>query len=311
MTSRRVIVGVDGRPPSLEAARAAVDLVPPGGTIVLARVLPTSAVRRLADRVLRGGEVDATAARREREAGRDLARLAAELGSETPARVEVAVARGRVADALLRLSAERGCDLLVIGARRPRPRLGGVAGEVARRNPGPTLVVREGVPLAGVRGALVLARAPLSAWELELASAALPCVEPRYAYMTLRGRSDPGLGWELEAVPRRAALIVPRGTAVRELGASWLLRRAPCHVLFLPEARPVPVHPGTSAGASTRWLSPTRSRSGRASDSGAWRARWTANRSRRRATSASIRSSGAPTSSRSSVASRTAASASS
>lgn len=266
MTLQRVLVGVDGRAPSLEAVRTAVDLVAADGTILLARVVPTSAVRRAADWVRQGAQARATRAYRELEAKRGLSKLAAEIRLETPARVEVTVSRGRVADELLRLSAERSCDLVVIGATRPRPRLGAVADDLIRGNPKPTLVIREGVPLSRVRDALVLAPAPLSAWDLDEAGAALSGVESRYDFMALGRGPRPSLGWELESVPRRTVLIVQQHTAVRELGTSWLLSRTSCPVLFIPAPRALApeLHwrprrsrlPWTGTTATTRPTSP-------------------------------------------------------
>lgn len=234
MTARRILVGVDGRAPSLDAVRAAMALVAPDGTIVLARVVPVSALRRAADWLLHGGLTDAAQAHREIKAEWGLSKLAALLGAETSARVETVVSRGRIADELLRLRAERGCDLIVIGAARPRPFLGGAAEALLRRNPTPTLLIPEGVALDGAPRALVLAPEPLPLDALDDAGAALERLAPRHGFMPLGRGPRPGLGLALRAVPPRTVLVVQRPTAVHELGASWLLSRTSCPVLVVP-----------------------------------------------------------------------------
>lgn len=234
MTVQRILVGVNGTPASLDAVRAALELVAPDGVIVLARVVPVSALRRAADWLLHGGLTDAAQAHRELMATRGLWQLAALVGLETSARVEVVVSRGRVADELLRLRAERGCELILVGAPRPRPLLGGVADALVRRNPTSTLLIPGGVALGGVRRALALSREPLSVDDLDQAGAVLARLAPRHEALPLGRGPGPGLGFELRALSPRTVLVVPQPTAVHDLGAGWLLARTRCPVLVVP-----------------------------------------------------------------------------
>lgn len=232
MSVRRILVGVNGSPASLDAVRAAMELVAPDGTIVLARIVPASGLRRAADWLLHGGHADAARAQREIRAERELSKLAALVGVETSARVTVVVSRGRVADELLRLRAERGCELVMIGASRRL--LGGVADALIARNATPTLLVPEGVALDTVRRALVLAQEPLSLEDLDEAGAVLARLAPRHDFMPLGRGPSPGLGLELRSVPPRTVLVVQQPAAVHELGTSWLLNRTSCAVLVIP-----------------------------------------------------------------------------
>lgn len=234
MTAQRILVGVDGTAAALDAVCAAMALVAPDGTIVLARVVGASTIRRAADWLLHGGLTQAAQAQREIRAEWDLSRLAAVIGAETPARVETVVSGGQVAVELPRLRAERGCDLVVIGSRRPRPLFGGVADRLIRRNPTTTLVVPEGVAMSRVRRALVLAAEPLSVDDLEEAGAALERLAPEHDFMPLGSGAGPRLGLELRSVSPRTVLVVQQPAAVHDLGPGWLLNRTPGPVLVIP-----------------------------------------------------------------------------
>jgi nucleotide-binding universal stress UspA family protein len=74
-------------------------------------------------------------------------RVAALEDAEDPVRVETLVIEGIAAAEILRVAAERQCDLLVIGSHGRgglgRILMGSVAEEVSRKSPCPVLIVRE------------------------------------------------------------------------------------------------------------------------------------------------------------------------
>lgn len=253
---RRVLVGVDGSAASSNAAHAAVELVAPEGELRLARVVSTSAARRLSDWLRSGGLTEAARAQREVLAAQSLAELAASLRRVTSADVELEVSRGDVAQELLRLSAERGAELLVIGDGRPRRfgrrLLGGPVGQLAR-GPQLTLVVPQGADLGRVRDALVLTAGPLPAGDLARARAALAPLAPRYDLRSLRPRPHGAIPRALGSVPPSTVLVVPQRLAVSELGARRLLERTSCPVLLLPPLRAPAPAPADTVAAYAAW----------------------------------------------------------
>ncbi|MGY1606698.1 MULTISPECIES: universal stress protein [unclassified Geodermatophilus] len=123
-----VLVGVDGSPESTAAVDAASRLVPAGGRLLLAEVLPHEALSRPA-----GDQVTA--------AGR---RLLAAASRVTGAPVEVEVLAGVPPEALRRLARRRAVDVLVVGARGrdlSTRLLGSVTDALVRDAPAPVLVV--------------------------------------------------------------------------------------------------------------------------------------------------------------------------
>ncbi len=278
MSLQRVLVGVDGSAASVGAVRAAMELVAPAGELLLARVVETSLVRRALDLAVSGGLPRAARARRRLRAESSLAQLALVIGAQTRARVDARVTEGAVAASLVAACAERGCELIVVGDRRPRAlaRLlpGGVVRRLVETSPVPTLVVPEFAVLHRVRGALVLAPTPDEADLREVARLLGP-LRPSVEFMAVGGapeRGRAGLAGEtqrasaddrssgeagersrigvaprrgldhwLQALTSRTVLVAPPRTA-QDLGASWLLDHTSGPVLFMP-ARHVPRGP--------------------------------------------------------------------
>lgn len=232
----RVLVGVNGGAASASAVSAAVDLVAPDGTLHLARIVSTSLVRRFSDWLRSGGLTEAARTHREVLAEQSLAEVAAAVRRATPAEVELLVSRGDVARELLRLSADRGAELLVIGDARPRRLLGGVADRLARHAQ-LTLVVPEGTDLRRARRALVLAAGPSPGQELARARAALESLALRYDFRSLRSGLDRDLRRELRSAAPTTVLLVPQRTVESEPGTRWLLDHTSCPVLFVPRAQ--------------------------------------------------------------------------
>jgi nucleotide-binding universal stress UspA family protein len=132
----RVIVGIDGTEPGLEACKQALRLVAPDGWIEL-----VSAVY-LAGAALAGWSAARMAEELEREAGAGLHRAQEMAGDRASGRL----VNGPAADVLLREAARLEATLLALGthghSRLSEIVIGGVAGEVLHRAPCSVLIAR-------------------------------------------------------------------------------------------------------------------------------------------------------------------------
>jgi nucleotide-binding universal stress UspA family protein len=139
---RRAVVGIDFGRAGARAARAALDVLDGEGTLVLAYASysypPTGRAEEEGERVVTALGIEAACARA-------VAELAAPPGVSVETRVIEIGAGTTPADALLRLAAECGADLLAAGARRAgrleRLLLGSVTADLVRDGRRSVLVV--------------------------------------------------------------------------------------------------------------------------------------------------------------------------
>lgn len=150
MTDRNgtcVVVGTDGSPPSLHAARAGLDLLAPPDRVVVVTAVPMVDEMMVTGTGFAGGVTtpqmyDEMVAARRAEGDGIVARAAEALAGQP---VETVVAWGDAGQAICTLAEELGADAIIVGSRGlggvKRFLLGSVSTHVVRNAPCPVVVV--------------------------------------------------------------------------------------------------------------------------------------------------------------------------
>ncbi|HEV7524624.1 MAG TPA: universal stress protein [Acidimicrobiia bacterium] len=141
-----VLIGTDGSPRSIEAARRAGELLRPADHVTLLSVLtevPGDDAGGFEGSVFSPGEQDALWKQEMAEAGEELERTAAAL---TSAQIDKRIELGDVGGTICRIAAELNVDVVVVGSHGrgaiERILLGSVSEQVVRHAPCPVFVVR-------------------------------------------------------------------------------------------------------------------------------------------------------------------------
>lgn len=244
MDFRTIVVGVDFSPASLAAVRHACTLAGDEGVVRLVHVVDSS---RMPQHAFLGRDVvEGFYAQLETEARRTIEELARDLRANG-SRVEAEVRQGPPVDEMLEASAK--ADLAIVGAHARdaigRLVLGSVAEAVARRNPVPTLVVRERESSPKVTRVLVAVDVvdPLTeaigaasdlASRLGVQLEAIHVVPEVSGMSVARSRASGKLMSDLESRIRKEA---PR--AVRSIISKAIGKGAAIHVAFGSAAREI------------------------------------------------------------------------